>query len=104
MSLSTLVMLFIIALFAWLFWLSRGIAEAAKSHVERYCQHNELQLISVSRNRLRLAMVQGKPGWRSEFNFEFSGNREDRYSGTLIMLNDMAKHIEVPPYRTSYSE
>lgn len=100
MSLINLVLLFVVIFIGWMFWLRRGMAEAAKKHVERYCDANELQVISVSRKSLKLAMVSGRPGWHAQFQFEFSGNHEDRYQGTLFMQNHFAVKVEVPPYRT----
>ena len=100
MSLNHLILLFFLLITCWLFWLRRGMAETAKKHIERYCAQHELQVISVSRQKMRLGMVQGKPGWHAEFAFEFSGNHEDRYLGTLYMQNHFAIKVDVPPYKT----
>jgi len=100
MSLTQLLFLFIVVCVAWLFWIRRGMAEAAKQHITGYCKQHQLQLLSVSGQSMRLAMVSGKPGWHATFQFEFSGNKEDRYTGTLTMQNHYAVKVEVPPYRT----
>lgn len=99
MSLFDLTLLLVCTLVIILFWQSRGSAEAAVKHVTRYCESNQLQLISVSLVTRKFAIVQGKLGWHSEYQFEFSGNKEDKYCGTILLLNKHAKHIDVPAYR-----
>ncbi|MFC3093137.1 DUF3301 domain-containing protein [Alteromonas sediminis] len=100
MSLTQLLILFLVLFFSWLFWIRRGMAEAAKRHISAYCQHHDLQLLSISRQTMQLGMVSGKPGWNATFEFEFSGNKEDKYLGTLYMKNHFAVKVDVPPYRT----
>jgi hypothetical protein len=98
-TLTNLILLLLFAFIAVLFWQSRGIAEAAINHVKRYCEQQGLQMISVSRISRRLTLAGGKLGWLSVYNFEFSGNREDKYVGTITMVNKYAKSIDVPAYR-----
>ncbi|MBO1254115.1 DUF3301 domain-containing protein [Alteromonas sp. 5E99-2] len=99
MTLLNLVLFFILLLVCMLFWQSRGIAEAAMKHVKQYCDKNGLQVISVSLQKRKIALVQGKPGWNSTYQFEFSGNKEDTYTGNIVLLNKHAKHIDVPAYK-----
>ncbi len=41
----------------------------------------------------------GKPDWHSVFNFEFSSNGEDRYTGEVELIGVRVMRTEVPPHR-----
>ena len=81
------------------FWRIRAISEAAKSYLIHYCDKENLQLISVARQTTKLGIVRGKPDWRTEFAFEFSGNGEDRYQGTITMEGIKVKSTVLPPFK-----
>lgn len=81
------------------FWRIRAISEAANSYLVNYCEKQSLQLISVARDKTRLGLVRGKPDWKTQFVFEFSGNGEDKYVGMLEMEGLRALTTVVPPYK-----
>lgn len=99
MNLFDVVILLVICLIAYQFWRLRGIAEGAQHYMHRYCDAHSLQLLSLARHSTRLSFQQGNLDLKSVFVFEFSGNGEDRYSGTLEMIGRKVISTHLPPYR-----
>lgn len=99
MTLLNLLSFTMLCAIGYLFWQNRSISEAAVAHVTRYCDKHNLQMISVARKKTRIAVIAGKLGWKTEFEFEFSGNKENKYAGVLCMSNRIATSIDVPAYR-----
>lgn len=99
MTLFNVFLLILLGFGFFLFWQGRGISEAATRHVKHYCEKHQLQLISVSRKRRQLGLVSGRLGWVSTYQFEFSGNQEDKYTGTILLANNQVKQIDVPAYK-----
>lgn len=83
------------------FWRIRAISESANRYVVQYCEKQQLQFISIARGRTRPGIVQGKPDWKTQFIFEFSGNGEDKYQGVLEMEGLRAISTIVPPYKVN---
>jgi hypothetical protein len=83
------------------FWRIRAISETANRYVTHYCEKQGLQLISVARSQTRVGFVRGKPDWKTEFSFEFSGNGEDKHQGVLAMEGRKVVSTVVPPYRVN---
>ena len=100
-NLADIVVLLIVAVVAFQFWRIRAIAEQAKAYLQVYCQRQQLQLISVARHKTRLGFNRGKLDWHTEFHFEFSGNGEDSYQGTLIMSGLSVLDTQLPAYRVN---
>lgn len=98
-SLFDILLLCIISAVVFQFWRIRAIAEHAKVYLTHYCEKNQLQLISVARHKTRLGVHRGKLDWRTEFHFEFSGNGEDSYQGTLHMSGLTIVNTDLPAYR-----
>ena len=99
MNLFDIVILLVVVIVAMQFWRIRAIAEHAKVHLTHYCEKQDLQFISLARSRTRLASHRGKLDWHTEFTFEFSGNGEDSYQGTLTMAGLEVLNTELPAYR-----
>ncbi|MGY3862134.1 DUF3301 domain-containing protein [Aeromonas lacus] len=79
------------------FWLQRRQAELAWQYMRRYCQHHDLQLLSLARNRRE---VTGKPlRLLTHYQFEFSSDGESHYQGTLKMQGLHVIGVELPPHR-----
>jgi len=98
MNLFDVVLLLLILFFAYLFWQWRRQDEHARKYADIYCQQNKLQLLDVARVKGRPAYRRGL-AWQADFQFDFSGDRESRYTGTLTMLNLRLKNVHVPPHR-----
>ena len=81
------------------FWRIRAITEAANRYVNKYCEQQNLQFISIARNKTRIGIVRGKPDWKTQFVFEFSGNGEDKHQGVVEMEGLREVSTIVPPYR-----
>jgi len=83
------------------FWHIRAITEMANRYLVNYCNERQLQLLSVARSKTRLGLHRGKPDWHTVFEFEFSGNGTDRYSGQLFMEGKKVVSTDLPAYRVS---
>ncbi|MCW8107532.1 DUF3301 domain-containing protein [Alteromonas ponticola] len=99
MSLSELILLLIIVFVAFQFWRIRSISEAAYAYVSYYCKKNQLQLLSLSRRRTRISTKSGPLDWYSEFEFEFSGTGDDRYTGSIEMVGKRVVSTYTPAHR-----
>ena len=99
MTLLELIIWLTIGFTGYQFWRIRAISEAANRYLNLYCEKQGLQLISVARDKTRFGLVRGKPDWKTQFVFEFSGNGEDKYQGLLEMEGHRAVATTVPPYR-----
>lgn len=99
MNLFDLIVLLVIIFIAILFWRFRAIAETANQHLSEYCERQNLQLLSIARVKTRIGSYRGKLDLHSEFNFEFSGNGEDSYTGILTMVGLKTLDLDTPAYR-----
>lgn len=86
----------------WHFYYQRKLAESARRFVEKYCEDNNLQYISIAKLRARL-VIDKKRGlmWRNHYCFEFSGDQESRYEGILILRGTKVENIDMPVYRVN---
>lgn len=100
-TLGELTLLLIIGLTAFQFWRIRSFTEYAYEYLNQYCQTHQLQLLSIARHKTRITAKYGKIDWLSEFDFEFSGNGEDRYSGRIEMVGKRVIRTHIPPHRVS---
>ncbi|WP_421295958.1 DUF3301 domain-containing protein [Aeromonas veronii] len=80
-----------------LFWLQRQQAEVAWQYMRRYCQHHDLQLLSLARHRRELA--HNPLRLLTHYQFEFSSDGESHYQGTLKMQGLHVVGIDLPPHR-----
>lgn len=101
MTLGELTLLLMIVAIAALFWRTRAMAEIARAYLSNYCEKNQIQLLSVARNSLSLSFKTGKLDWRASFIFEFSGNREDKYTGTLTLEGKRVASIDMPAFKVN---
>jgi len=94
--------LLIIGLIFWYFIYLRKVAEFARSHINRYCESEKLQFISIARrsSRIRFNRKFG-PHWLSIFEFEFSGDGESSYQGLMTLRGYRLDDINTPAYRIS---
>ncbi|WP_102796598.1 DUF3301 domain-containing protein [Bowmanella denitrificans] len=99
MNLADLLLMMVILALAWQFWRVRAMSEKAYGYLQDYCNKQGLQLISLSRRKTRIRPFHGKLDWYCEFDFEFSGNGEDAYQGSLIMRGMQVTDTQLPPYR-----
>lgn len=102
MLLSDVFVVLVLMLFAWLWWLDRGLKQQAYRRCKLYCENANLQLlddnIQIQVTRIR----KNKQGqWRLYrcFVFEFTSTQEQRYQGRLEMMGRAITHIELDPYR-----
>jgi hypothetical protein len=83
-----------------IFWTSRQAAEAAKDHAQHQADKLQVQLLSVACQKRRLGILKnGKPGIKSQFDFEFSSDGQSVYHGTLYLENSRLVKTDIPPHR-----
>ncbi|WP_371189113.1 DUF3301 domain-containing protein [Thalassotalea maritima] len=100
MVLSDIYLLLAIALVVGYTFYIRDIAERARTVCQQYCKQHRLQYISIARQATRIACNKRRGIFiRCEFVFEFSGDGESAYQGTLIMNNKSVKDFILPPYK-----
>ncbi len=85
--------------FCFLFWQQRRQSEIAKTAVSRRCKELDLQLISVSLKRHNLRDANGRWGWHTIYDFEFSALGDDCYQGKLVMKGFYILNFHIPPHR-----
>lgn len=94
--------LLIVCLLFWYFLYLRKVAEFARSHATKYCNSEQLQFISIARKSSNFSFNKKLgPHWVSIFNFEFTGDGDSTYQGTMILRGYKLDDIEVPAYRIS---
>lgn len=98
MTLGDILLFLGIFVVGYQFWRIRGITEQVNHYLKQYCDDQDLQLISVARQKSRLTIHKGKLDWHNWFDFEFSGNGEDSYVGEIEMKG-IHVNTQLPPYR-----
>lgn len=84
----------------WHFYYQRKLAEFARQTAHKYCEENGIQFISIAKIKSRLVMDSQKGlRWQNLYTFEFSGDGESKYDGTLTLLGNKLKAIDTPVYR-----
>ncbi|MCF2860431.1 DUF3301 domain-containing protein [Pseudoalteromonas sp. SMS1] len=97
---TTLWLFIIIFTTCGFFWYSREIAEAAREHAAQQAEKLNVQLLSVACQKRRIGVLKnGKLGIKSQFQFEFSSDRDTAYKGTLYLENQILVNMDVPPHR-----
>ncbi|WP_296048796.1 DUF3301 domain-containing protein [uncultured Alteromonas sp.] len=99
MNLFDVLLLVLLCAGAAFFWRIRTISECANQYLQRYCEQQRLQLVSVARKSTRPMFFRGKLDWRSEFLFEFSSTGDDCYQGELVLNGLTVVKTETPPHR-----
>lgn len=92
-------LLFIFLLLSYFFYL-RKVAELARKHIQKYCNKENLQFIALARtsSKIRFTRRDG-PHFLSQFVFEFSGDGEASYQGTISLRGYKLDNIDLPAYR-----
>ena len=93
-------LLLIIALILWYFVHMRKIAESARKFAIQHCQKEQLQFIAIARssNRLKFSKRLGLY-FETAFTFEFSGDGQSEYQGTVTLAGYRLINIDMPAYR-----
>lgn len=99
MNMYDLLLFLMIILIAILFWRFRAMAEVASVYLSQYCERQDLQLISVARHKTKIGSYKGKLDLQSHFRFEFSGDGENTYLGSLSMSGLNIIEVVTPAYK-----
>ncbi|GAA6133484.1 DUF3301 domain-containing protein [Oceaniserpentilla sp. 4NH20-0058] len=102
MLLEDIFIVVILGSIAWVWWLDRGLKQAAFNKCKAYCQQAEVQLLDDN-IQITSIKIKRKPngnlGIYRKFNFEFTYTSEKRYTGSLEMLGSNIQKIELEPYQ-----
>lgn len=101
MSDSTIVLL-IIAVIAWFWWDSRGVAEHATRVAKQYCDSMQVSFLNdtVAWQKVRLKRnLQGRMALERSYFFEFASDGQQRYRGEVVMLGKRVQSIQLDPHR-----
>ncbi|MGF1747639.1 DUF3301 domain-containing protein [Vibrio cionasavignyae] len=96
---DNLLMILALSLFCFFFWQQRRQSEIAKSAVSRRCKELDLQMLSVSFGTHKIKDANGRFGWHTIYEFEFSALGDDYYQGKLVMKGFYVLNFHIPPYR-----
>lgn len=99
MTLLELVTWLGIGFLSYQFWRIRGISEYVNVYLQQYCEANQLQLLSIARNKTRLSFKYAKPDWLSSYYFEFSSDGKNRYTGEIQLIGSRVLSTTLPPYK-----
>jgi len=92
--------LLLMFLVCWYFIYLRKIAESARSHVNQYCKQAQLQFIAIARRSTRLKFSkQHGLAFYSIFDFEFSGNGEEKNDAVITLYGLKLNNVDIPVYR-----
>jgi len=92
--------LLLIGLICWYFVYVRQVSESARFHVNQYCKKTQLQFIAIARRSTRLNFTkQHGLAFYSIFDFEFSGNGEEKNDGIVTLYGLKLNTVDVPVYR-----
>lgn len=90
-----------VCIIIWYFYFLRKVAERARALTEQYCEQNGIQFIAIARSKTSLGASKRLGIYlRSTFEFEFSGDGESSYTGTLTMNGVKPNNFDTPPYKT----
>ena len=102
MLLSDVFIVLLLILFAWLWWLDRGLKQRASQRCKQYCDEANLQLLDDNIQVQTTGLKKNSRGqWQLYrcFVFEFTSTQEQRYQGRLEMMGNTISNIELSPYR-----
>lgn len=102
LTLTDLLLWFVIATAAYLWWYGRGLKDAALKAAKRYCQSQQLQLLdeSLVLNKLRISRDdRGQLCLKRHYRFEFSATGDERYLGVVELNGKRILRIELQPHR-----
>ncbi|MEC9314275.1 MAG: DUF3301 domain-containing protein [Pseudomonadota bacterium] len=94
----------ILAVIAWLWWDSRGVAERATVAARAYCGNAGVSFLNdtVAWQKIRFKRNRaGRMNLQRTYFFEFASDMQQRYRGQIVMLGKKVESISLDPYRVS---
>lgn len=94
----------ILAVIAWLWWDSRGVAERATIAARAYCGNAGVSFLNdtVAWQKIRFKRNRaGRMSLQRTYFFEFASDMQQRYRGQIVMLGKKVESISLDPYRVS---
>ncbi len=94
----------ILAVIAWLWWDSRGVAERATVAARAYCGNAGVSFLNdtVAWQKIRFKRNRaGRMSLQRTYFFEFASDMQQRYRGEIKMLGKRVESISLDPFRIS---
>jgi Protein of unknown function (DUF3301) len=92
----------LMAVIAWLWWDSRGVAERATVAARTYCSNAGVSFLNdtVAWKKIRIKRNRaGRMALQRTYFFEFSSDMQQSYRGEIIMLGKKVESISLESYR-----
>ncbi|WP_370979792.1 DUF3301 domain-containing protein [Agaribacterium sp. ZY112] len=102
MTIHDLIIIFIIAMLAYLVWLHLEVSNLARAAATKRCKESDLVLldqsvilnsISLKKSKFSLFAVERK------YHFEFSSIGDTRYRGEVVFLGRRLQFVGLQPYK-----
>ncbi len=101
MQIQDLFILLILGVFAWMWWIDRGIKQMAFGYAKKHCEQADVQLLDDNISLSSMKIKRDKSGrlrLRRTFTFEFTSTGERRYLGYLELLGSKVISIELAAF------
>jgi len=102
MQIYDLLTIFILLIFAWLWWWDRGIKQHAFKLCKQQCERSDVQLLDDNIHIKKIKLIKNDNGELKiyrQFSFEFTYTSEQRYLGTIELLGKRLLSFQLAPYQ-----
>jgi len=96
---SSVAVLLILMLVAYLFWQQRRQDERAVALARQLCQQQQVQYLDCARDGHKWVTHKGRRGFRTLYLVDFSGDGESRYQAELWLKGLRLADFILPPFR-----
>ena len=102
MIIEDLFILFILGIGGWIWWLDRGIKQAAFQYAKHHCENRDVQLLDDNVRQTHIRFIRDSKGSLKlyrQFRFEFTATGEKRHQGQLEMVSGKVVNIELDAFQ-----
>lgn len=102
MIIEDLFILFFLGLGGWIWWLDRGIKQAAFNYAKQHCESHDVQLLDDNVRQTHIKIIRNNQGSLKiyrQFRFEFTTTGERRHQGHLEMVSGKVVSIELDAFQ-----
>lgn len=96
---SSVVVLIVLMLIAYLFLMQRRQDERAIALARQLCQQQQVQYLDCARDSHQFTQLQGKRGFRTLYLVDFSGDGESRYQAQLWLNGLRLADFVLPAFK-----
>lgn len=102
MIIQDLFILFFLGLLGWIWWIDRGVKQAAFQMAKHHCENHGVQLLDDNVRQIYIKLIRDSKGTLRlyrQFQFEFTSTGERRHQGRLEMMGGKKTHIELDAFQ-----